>query len=415
MQARLATALGTALQVQLSPELRQRITTRPTGNDEALDAYWRGRSLLERRDTPGNLQKATVAFSEALRQDARFMKAHAALGEAYWRLYDQTREQQWADRAVESSRNAVTLAPDDVAARVALGISLHNTGRNGEAVQELQRALAAQPGDDEARRYLGRALNGLGRLDEAVAEWRKALATRPNNWQALSDMGLALFRAARYEEAIAAYRLLATLQPDNVIGPQMLGTVLQVQGHYSEALAHYERAIAITPAPQALSNVGAIHHLQGNYGRAVEAFRRAIELRPNSAATHRNLGDSLRRLGRPAEAATAYRRAAELAEAARAVNPSDAQNLASLALYRQKAGEGVLALQVLNEALRLATANPEVRFRAAQVHALAGREPQSLESLERAIALGYSRVDAGAADEFTGLRDQPRFRALVGS
>jgi len=415
MQARLATALGTALQVQLSPELRQRITTRPTGNDEALDAYWRGRSLLERRDTPGNLQKATVAFSEALRQDARFMKAHAALGEAYWRLYDQTREQQWADRAVESSRNAVTLAPDDVAARVALGISLHNTGRNAEAVQDLQRALAAQPNDDEARRYLGRALNGLGRLDEAVAEWRKALATRPNNWQALSDMGLALFRAARYEEAIAAYRLLASLQPDNVIGPQMLGTVLQVQGHYSEALAHYERAIAITPAPQALSNVGAIHHLQGNYGRAVEAFRRAIELRPNSAATHRNLGDSLLRLGRTAEAASAYRRAAELAEAARAVNPSDAQNLASLALYRQKAGEGAVALQVLNEALRLATANPEVRFRAAQVHALAGRQTLSLESLERAIALGYSRVDAGAADEFTGLRGQPRFRALVGS
>ena len=74
-----------------------------------------------------------------------------------------------------------------------------------------------------------------------------------------------------------------------------------------------------------------------------------------------------------------------------------------------------ISVQVLNEALRLATANPEVRFRAAQVHALAGREPQSLESLERAIALGYSRVDAGAADEFTGLRDQPRFRALVGS
>jgi tetratricopeptide (TPR) repeat protein len=413
MQVRLATAVGTALQVQLSPELRQRLTTRPTSNDEALDAYWRGRSLFERRDTPGNLQKAMTAFNEALRIDPRFVKAHAALGETYWRQYETSRDQPWADRAVESSRAAVTLAPDDIAARVALGITLHNTGRNAEAVQELQRALAAQPNDDEARRYLGRALNALGRLDEATAEWRRALQTRPNNWQALSEMGLALYRGARYDEAAAAARELIALQPDNVIGHQQLGTVLHEQGREEEALASYRRATAIRPVAEVLSNMGALYHQRGEFAPAVDSFHRAIELRPNSAATHRNLGDSLSRLGRTSEAIAAYRRAAELAEAARVVNPTDARNLASLAVYLQKAGDADAAERHLSDAMRRGPADPQVWYRAAIVHALAERNARALQALDRALDLGYSRATAAGADEFERLRQDPRFKALI--
>ena len=88
MQARLAGALGSALSVQMSATDRARLNTPPTSNADALDAYWRGRALLERRDAPGNLQRAVVAFNEALRLDARFVDAHAALAEADWELYN---------------------------------------------------------------------------------------------------------------------------------------------------------------------------------------------------------------------------------------------------------------------------------------------------------------------------------------
>ena len=301
MQARLAGALGSALSVQMSATDRARLNTPPTSNTDALDAYWRGRALLERRDAPGNLQRAVVAFNEALRLDARFVDAHAALAEADWELYDTTREAKYVEAAVQASKNAVALAPDDAGVRVALGVTLTRGGRNAEAVQELQRALAVEPNHDEARRYLGRSLAALGRVDEAVAEWRKALALRPNNWQVLSDMGLALYQATRYDDAEAAYKQLIELQPDNVIGYQMLGTVNQVRGRNDEALAFYEQAIAISPVPQALSNMGALYHERGDFARAVDAYRRAIEQRPNAAPTHRNLGDSLLRLGRTAE------------------------------------------------------------------------------------------------------------------
>ena len=156
MQARLAGALGSALSVQMSATDRARLNTPPTSNTDALDAYWRGRALLERRDAPGNLQRAVVAFNEALRLDARFVDAHAALAEADWELYNTTREAKYVEAAVQASKNAVALAPDDAGVRVALGVTLTRGGRNAEAVQELQRALAVEPNHDEARRYLGR-------------------------------------------------------------------------------------------------------------------------------------------------------------------------------------------------------------------------------------------------------------------
>lgn len=414
MQARLAGAFGAALRVQMSAADRARLETPPTSNANALDAYWRGRALLERRDAPGNLPLAETAFKEALRLDPRFVDAHAALGETYWELYSTTREQRWVDAAVQASSNAVQLAPELAPVRLSLGITLTNSGRPDEAIQELQRVLAARPNDDEARRYLGRALNARGRLDEAVAEWRKALAARPNNWQALHDMGRALFQGARYGEAEEVYEQLTTLQPDNVTGLQMLGAIHQVQGHWDQALDYYRRVIAIRPTAQAYSNIGAISHQRGDFAAAVDAYRQAIALRPNAPATHRNLGDSYLRLGRRDDALTAYRKAVDLARAELRVNPSDVVGRASLAVYEAKAGDHAAARAAIGEVTRRAPDDPAIWSRVAQVHALAGRTDDALNALVRAVELGYPRADAAAADEFAVLRGQPAFERLFG-
>ena len=68
---------------------------------------------------------------------------------------------------------------------------------------------------------------------------------------------------------------------------------------------------------------------------------------------------------------------------------------------------------MLDEALRRAPSDPQVRYRAALVHALAGRTDQALAALGRALELGYSRADAANDDEFQALRKDARFPALV--
>lgn len=414
MQARMAEALGAALRLEMSPETRARLNTPPTANVEALDAYWRGRAALERRDTPGNLPRAVNAFNEAVRLDPRFVGAHAALGEAHAATYSATRDPKAIESAAQATRTAVSLAPDDPAVRVALGTILVVNGRNAEAVQELQRGLVLRPSQDDARRVLGNALAALGRIDEALAEWRKAIELRPTNWQVFSDMGRALFGAARYPDAQAALERLVALQPDNQFGHQQLGTIHHMQGRLDLALKSYQRANAIRPSPYLMANIGAVHHTEGRFDEAIAAYRHAIELAPNLAYPHRNLGDTLLRVGRQAEARAAYARALELAEAELAVSPSNSRLQATAAVYAQKAGVAAVASRHLAAALAKAPSDVEVCYRAAVVHALAGRGQTAIDLLERALALGWPPADAAADDDFRSLRGDARYSALIG-
>ena len=156
--------------------------------------------------------------------------------------------------------------------------------------------------------------------------------------------------------------------------------------------------------------MGALYHQRGEYARAVEAYRRAIEQRPNAAPTHRNLGDSLLRLGRRDEALAAYRRAATwprrpCGEPGRRAEPG------SLAVYLQKAGDRARP--------PAARRGPATGARRPQVlvpggaGACPGRPQRGAAALGRALELGYSRADAAKADEFQALRKDARFPALV--
>ena len=129
--------------------------------------------------------------------------------------------------------------------------------------------------------------------------------------------------------------------------------------------------------------------------------------------THRNLGDSLMRIGRRDDALASYQRAVALAEQARQVNPADPQNLASLALFLAKAGDGATARRHVAEAERLSPDDVFVWNRAAQVYAVLGSLDEALAALARAIELKYPKTEAASVDEFEPLRSHPRYKQLT--
>jgi tetratricopeptide (TPR) repeat protein/negative regulator of sigma E activity len=415
LQSRLAAALGRALSVQLSAAERAKLAQQPTANPDALAAYYRGRALLERRDVRGNTDAALAAFDEAVRLDPNFAVAHAARGEALWARYVETREPEAPAQAIEAGTTALRLDPNRASVRYTLAVSLAGSGRLDDAVDELQRALALQPTYDDARRELGNVLARKGKLDEAIAEYRRAIALRPDYWGHYSALGFSLLQAARYDEAAEAYRRVIQLQPDSATGYQQLGTVYQAMGRNAEAVANYERSISIQPSAQAYSNLGASHHARGDYRKAIDAYRAAIKIRPNSPATHRNLGDALRRLGLQSDAREAYADAARLAEAALEVNPRDPLTLSSLALYLAKRGDAHAADKRLDEALRLSPDDVQILYRAAAIHALAHRPSQAIAALTAAVRRGYNRRAAAEDDDFSSLRQHPEFVQLVES
>ena len=415
MQSRLASALTTALVVRVSATERAKMNAQPTHSPDALAAYWRGQAFLERRDVTGNTDAAIAAFSQAITIDDRFALAHAALGAALWAKYLETLAPELIDRAVEAGTNALRIDPDQPEVRYALAVTLAGRGRNAEAIQELHRALAMRPNYEEARRQLGLVLGRMGRVDESVAEYQKALALRPASASTYSSMGLVLYGAGRYDEAIAAFKKVTELQPDNFMGFQQLGTAYHAAGQTELALENYQRATTIRPSAAALSNIGTLHYGRREFAKAADAYRAAIELRPNSATTHRNLGDALTQLSRLQEARAAYRRAVTLSEADLKVNPSDPRLMATLALHLRKSGESPAAQARIGDALTRAPKDIEVLYGMAVIHALDGKHDDAIRFLRSAIEGGYSRARASEDDDLASLKDRPDFKALVTS
>jgi serine/threonine-protein kinase len=413
VQNRLATLVAGALRVQVTPGERERMQARSTSNPDALSAYWQGRALLDRRDVKGNLDAAAVEFQRAVKLDPKFATAEAALGEVYWRKYEESRDAQWAQNATAAGQSALQLNPEEPTVRYALAVTLAGTGKREEAIAELRHALALQPNYDDARRQLGQVLADSGQIDAAITEYQQAIALRPNFWGHYSALGRSLAQAGRFADAIPVFQKVIDLQPDNSFGYQQIGFAHHNLGHTDEALRYYQLAIERQPTPQAYSNIGAIHHQRGEYVRAVEAYQHAISLRPNSHITHRNVGDALLKLGKIDEAREAYQHAARLAQSELKVNPRDANLQSILAVYLQKSDQSAQASAVVGEAVRAAPTDINVRYRAAVVSALQGHTRDAMQHLELAIRGGYSRDRAAEDDDFAALKKLPEFQSLV--
>src|SRR5262245_23230893 len=314
IETQLARGLSDALEVRLTPTANQRLGRQPTTNIEAFAEYARGRELLERFDVTGNLDRAIERFSAATRKDPRFALAHAALGEAYWARYGQTKDTQWTVKAREATLEALRLDPDQAAVRHSLAVIYRGTGEPGKAIDELRRALVLQPNSDEAHRMLGEILAERSQIDAALGEFRQAIALRPNFWGNYDAQGLAMYRAGRFAAAIEAFAQVTELQSEQDLGIQRRATAFHAPGYTSKAMANYQRALALAPTANAYANVGFVYYEQRRFAESADAYRQALRLDPNSDINYRNLGDVLQRLGRPNDARAAYMAAVEIVE-----------------------------------------------------------------------------------------------------
>lgn len=413
LQSQLATALANAINEQSPAGQRPTPAAPSTASEPAQLAYWKGRAHFDRRDLSGSVQAALKEFEAAIVADPKFALAYAGLAEAQWAMYLQTNDRSWAERAVESTRVALTLEPDRPSVRYTAALTLYRSGQYAEALQEVERAIALQPTYEDAIRLHGTVLARQGQVGEGLAEFKRLMAIRPNSVSLYTDMGLALYAASRFAEALEAFERAIALSPSSSISLTRAGAASQAMGDDARALTFYERANSIQPRAETFSSMGTIYYSQGDYAKAASAYEGALLIRPLGAITHRNVGDAYTRLGRKADAVRAYRQAAALAEQEVSVSPGDARAIARLAVYQAKAGNDAAAMKNAAAAEKLAPRDEQVQLRVGVVHALAGRTGPALSAIERAIAGGIaSRVVAGEED-FERLRLLPRFAAMV--
>ena len=309
LQRDVAAAVAQSLRVRLSAETRARIQKAPTASVEALADYSQARAFMERPDVKGNLDRSILLFQSAIQKDPRFAWAHAGLGEAYWRRYQETKAEEWSVKARDAINEALRLEPEDGAVRLSLSSIYRGMGRVPEAIEELRHVIASDPTSDEAHRLLGKLLIDSGRKDEGLSELQQVVRLRPGYWRAYYTLGIEQYGAGLFSDSARSFLRVTELQPDNAWGYQMLGTAYHAQDDVVRAIPHYEKAIALGNA-KAYSNLGLLHFNAGNVTEAARCYERALAIEP-SCHNHNGLGDVYAQAGRVGDSRAQYEQAVE--------------------------------------------------------------------------------------------------------
>ena len=269
----------------------------PTGNAPAFLAYAKGLRLLDRRDLPGNAALAVTSLGEATRLDPNFALAHAVLGSAYMRRYEETRETAYTRSALSEISKALILDATQPRVRLIYADVQRSVGEGKAARDEIEKLIADHPENDEARALYSTLLAQDGETARALETAQAAVARRPKYFQNHAALGYAHAMRGDLQGCIDAYTAATSLQPDYADGFIMMGACAQNAGDNHGALGYYEKARAMvsdatldrTSAPCSTTRA-----TSGRRPRRTSAPRSAM---PGEMLFWWNLGDARERLG----------------------------------------------------------------------------------------------------------------------
>jgi eukaryotic-like serine/threonine-protein kinase len=272
-----------------------------------------------------------------------------------------------------------------------------------QAVPYFERAIQLQPDYAAAWAGLSQALwglrlNGVTNVDGPMrAAAAQAIALDPNLSEAHAAM--ALINLADWDWAGAEQEARRAIALDPDVNSSLV-TLLNITGRHAEAIALSEHAVRLNPLS------AEAHRLYGNvlfwarkYEDAVSRQKRALDLEPRHVGAMSILGAAYEMLGRPQESLAVYERS-ELRE-----SPQIARVYARLGRRDQ-------ALRVLNGLVK--------RGRPLDLQAMAiayfalGDKDRGFEWLTKAFDQRSGFISAANVNPgFDGVRDDPRFKALV--
>jgi len=214
----------------------------------------------------------------------------------------------WKD-SLTLFRHALAVTDNNYLAHLNVAVALTNKGDQKGAIEEFHEVLRLQPNLAEAHAALATGLQKWGRPAEALPHAQKAVQMKPDRAHFRQTLASILEDLGRKGEAIVQLRKAVELSPRLAGAHYGLGQLLQEQGRTDEALQHYLVALEVNPELADLySPAATLLAKKGDLVRAVALYEESIRRRP-TALTHFNLGVTLERMGRPAEARQHYRRA----------------------------------------------------------------------------------------------------------
>ncbi len=193
------------------------------------------------------------------------------------------------------------------------------------------------------------------------------------------------------------------------------GQALSLEQHYEEAEQAFEKALELDPRLfEARYLYARLFFIQGKLEEAAFWFEEANRARPEDFQSLLLAGQVYADLGREDKARAARRRGVEVAESGLLLDPDNTRALYLGANGLAALGETDTGLEWARHALERAPEDPMVLYNVGCVFALAGRQMDAIECLEKAYENGISQREWYENDSnLDGLRGLPRFQALL--
>jgi tetratricopeptide (TPR) repeat protein len=308
--------------------------------------------------------------------------------------------------ALETGKSAIKTLPDYSPAHGVVVDALVELGRYADATAEVKRMVKLSKDlPSLARLSYVRELHGD--LPGALAAMREAASSQglaPENTAYVTALlGNLLVANGDPTGAGKAYEAALALVPNHAPSIAGLGRLAIGRGDLAEAAKSFERASAILPLPEYVIALGEVRDAAGDHDRAKQSFelaRAEITLfQANGVTVDLELALFEADHGDPG-------RALALAKAAYAATPTiRAADAVGWALHRL--GHDVDARQYTDEALRLGSRDPLLRYHAGAIAASLGDSKTARHDLELALATDPGFSAAGAAEARRILADLP--------
>jgi len=230
--AAVAEASTVAPQVTLNTQV---VKSMVAGNDAAA------------RLTAADLQRARVAYDQAVKADPRYAPAYGALANTLATLYTIGAEapKDLLPLADAYARRAIELDPNHTAGWTALAQAHTQWTRNWTGAEAgFRRALTLAPTNAMAAARLGELFAVLNRPAEAVAQSATAVQLEPNSPLVQTSAGIVHALTGRPGEARAFFERAVTLAPQYAAASVWQARMLAESGQFEAALTASRRARA---------------------------------------------------------------------------------------------------------------------------------------------------------------------------
>lgn len=403
------------LNLELNQETIGVINEGKTSVPAAFELYVQGLGYLQKYEQKSeNIDNAINAFNEAVMIDNDFALAHAGLGQAYWRKYENTRERSWIDRATEESKIAYDLNNKLLQVNITRGMISTGTGNYDEAIQYFNDALSTDPTSADAYLGLAEAYEYTGDYDQAESIFKRAIRLKPDYWAGYNYLGAFYYRNSNYDKAKEQFRRVIEVTPNNYRGYMNLGSMHYFTEQLEEARAMYEKSLDLEKTYSAASNLGTLYYIEGRYPESAAMYETAIEINDGNYVLWGNLASAYYwSPGKRNQSFPVYERALELAEVQNEINPSNPDVIINMAGYEARLGNDNQARIYVRQALEYAPENATIMYLAGSAYEQIGDRSKALSWIKSALDVGYSKSDIVNQPELQELIRDPRFQEIL--